>query len=31
MMNTYPEWSQNAPSTKDDWRNLGTVFPADKP
>lgn len=30
MMNTYPDWDKNAASTKDDWRNLGTVFPADK-
>lgn len=30
MMNTYPDWDKNAASTKDDWRNLGTVFPSDK-
>lgn len=29
-MNTYPNWNDNAASTLDDWRNLGTVFPADK-
>jgi len=28
-MNTYPDWSKQAASTKDDWRNLGTVFPKD--
>ncbi|HXH03538.1 MAG TPA: quinohemoprotein amine dehydrogenase subunit gamma [Candidatus Competibacteraceae bacterium] len=26
-MNTYPEWSQNAPSAARDWRELQTVFP----
>lgn len=30
MMNTYPDWDEKAASTKDDWRNLGTVFPEDK-
>lgn len=30
MMNTYPDWDDKTASTKDDWRNLGTVFPEDK-
>ena len=30
MMSTYPDWDEKAASTKDDWRNLGTVFPDDK-
>jgi len=28
-MNTYPDWNKKAASTKDDWRNLGSVFPND--
>lgn len=28
-MNTYPDWNKKADSTKDDWRNLGSVFPQD--
>ena len=30
MMNTYPDWNKEATNSKEDWRNLGTVFPADK-
>lgn len=30
MMNTYQDWNKDAQNSKDDWRNLGTVFPADK-
>lgn len=26
-MNTYPDWGKQTASTKDDWRNLGSVFP----
>jgi hypothetical protein len=26
-MNTYPDWGKKTASTKDDWRNLGSVFP----
>ncbi|MDY0106584.1 MAG: quinohemoprotein amine dehydrogenase subunit gamma [Giesbergeria sp.] len=26
---TYPDWNKNAPSTRDDWRQLDTVFPKD--
>jgi hypothetical protein len=28
-MNTYPDWNKTTPSTRDDWRNLGTVFPTE--
>jgi len=27
MMNTYPDWSANAPSAAKDWRNLESVYP----
>ena len=30
MMNTYPDWNEKAANSADNWRNLGTVFPADK-
>ncbi|WP_066263262.1 quinohemoprotein amine dehydrogenase subunit gamma [Hydrogenophaga flava] len=26
-MNTYPDWGKQTASTRDDWRNLGSVFP----
>ena len=29
MMNTYPDWSENAPSAAKDWRNLESVYPTD--
>ncbi|GHT90420.1 hypothetical protein FACS1894185_1220 [Betaproteobacteria bacterium] len=28
-MVNYPDWHKNAPSAKDDWRALDTVFPKD--
>lgn len=30
MMNTYPDWNAKAAQSGEDWRNLGSVFPADK-
>lgn len=27
VMNTYPDWSVDAPSAQNDWRELDTVFP----
>ncbi len=30
MMNTYPDWSAEAPSANKDWRNLDSVYPTDK-
>ena len=30
MMNTYPDWNKDAMNSKEDWRNLDTVFPEDK-
>jgi len=27
LMNTYPDWDQNAPSAGQDWRKLDAVFP----
>jgi hypothetical protein len=30
MMNTYPDWSADAPSANTDWRNLDSVYPSDK-
>jgi len=30
MMNTYPDWNAKAAKSGEDWRNLGSVFPADK-
>lgn len=30
MMNTYPDWNKDAPSSEAGWRNLGNVFPKDK-
>jgi len=29
-MNTYPDWTKNADSTTESWRNLHSVFPDDK-
>ncbi len=29
MMNTYPDWNKDAHQSGENWRNLGTVFPAD--
>lgn len=28
-MNTYPDWNKDAQNSREDWRNLGTVFPND--
>lgn len=30
MMNTYPDWSKNADSAGDGWRNLESVYPQEK-
>lgn len=30
MMNTYPDWSKDAPSASEDWRNLDSVYPGEK-
>jgi len=30
MVNTYPDWDQNAQSADKDWRKLGEVFPEQK-
>ena len=30
-MNTYPDWNKDATNSREDWRNLGSVFPGDKP
>jgi len=30
VMNTYPDWNKDAGNTREDWRNLGSVFPGDK-
>ncbi len=30
MMNTYPDWSKDAPSAVKDWRNLDSVYPGEK-
>lgn len=30
MMSTYPNWSDKAPDSSSDWRQLSTVFPSDK-
>lgn len=30
MMNTYPDWSKDAPSAASGWRNLDSVYPDDK-
>jgi hypothetical protein len=27
LMNTYPDWDQNAQSAGQDWRKLDAVFP----
>lgn len=29
MMNTYPDWSKDAPSAGKDWRNLEAVYPGE--
>jgi len=28
-MNTYPNWTDNAPSAAKDWRNLESIYPTD--
>ena len=30
MMNSYPDWSKNAPSAAKEWRNLESVYPKDE-
>ena len=30
MMNTYPDWSKDAPSAATGWRNLDSVYPGEK-
>ncbi len=30
VMNTYPDWTDKAPSSSSDWRNLDTVYPGEK-
>jgi hypothetical protein len=30
VMNTYPDWNKDATNSREDWRNLGSVFPGDK-
>lgn len=30
MMNTYPDWSKDAPSAAPDWRKLDSVYPSEK-
>ncbi len=29
-LNTYPDWSADAPAAHEEWRNLQSVFPKDK-
>ena len=29
-MITYPDWNKDATDSREDWRNLGSVFPGDK-
>lgn len=30
VMNSYPDWNKGAANSKEDWRELGSVFPGDK-
>ena len=30
VMITYPDWNKDATDSREDWRNLGSVFPGDK-
>ena len=30
VMNTYPDWTDDAPSSREDWRNLDAVYPGEE-